>query len=232
MQVSGWLKDTVRGKGHAASVTDKKVFAIVRMNMSQSESITPDELYRLVRLTLKRVNNEVAALFEAGLPDVEQLSKKTLTASSLPVIECVPRVGRTSEHASDLVEAIKKCYSYQSWRQPYTSTDFGSQFFNRSAWFPIADVDGPIVYNTGLVEVMLLDAGLTYPKHKHNPEELYVVLAGKVWWEAETVSYIWRQAGEVIHHSPNQIHSITAGEEPVLILNLWRGGSFEIPEII
>jgi quercetin dioxygenase-like cupin family protein len=95
-------------------------------------------------------------------------------------------------------------------------------------------VNGPIVYSYGLMEVMLMGSGLTYPKHKHSSEEVYIVLAGKVWWEAENVksSPAWKNAGDVIHHAPNQIHAVTAGDEPVLILNLWRGGSFEMPEIV
>jgi len=80
---------------------------------------------------------------------------------------------------------------------------------------------------------MLLNSGITYPKHSHSPEELYVILAGKVFWEADDAldSPSWKQAGEVIHHLPHQAHEITAGDEAVLILNLWRGGSFEMPMI-
>lgn len=202
------------------------------MERDQSEPIIQDELYRLALLTLKNINNEIATSFQTSFPDVELLPKKNLKASLLPITDYVPRVGNTSASTSDLVEAIKKYYVYQSWRQPYSVEDFGSQFFNKSAWFPIADVNGPIVYSMGLMEVMLLGSGVTYPKHKHSPEELYIVLAGKVWSEAENSNPGWKQAGYVIHHAPNQIHSVTGGDEPVLILNLWRGGCFEMPEII
>ena len=202
------------------------------MERDQSEPIIQDELYRLALLTLKNINNEIATSFQTSFPDVELLPKKNLKASLLPITDYVPRVGNTSASTSDLVEAIKKYYVYQSWRQPYSVEDFGSQFFNKSAWFPIADVNGPIVYSRGLMEVMLLGSGVTYPKHKHSPEELYIVLAGKVWSEAENSNPGWKQASDVIHHVPNQIHSVTGGDEPVLILNLWRGGCFEMPEII
>jgi hypothetical protein len=204
------------------------------MERDQSEPIIQDELYRLALLTLKNVNNEIAASFQTSFPDVELLPKKNLKASLLPITSSVPSVGSTSASTNDLVEAIKKCYFYQSWRQPYAIEDFGNKFFDNSAWFPIADVNGPIVYSNGLMEMMLMGSGLTYPKHKHNPEELYIVLAGKVWWEAENArsSPAWKHAGDVIHHAPNQTHSVTGGDEPVLILNLWRGGSFEMPEIV
>jgi len=191
-----------------------------------------DELYRLALQTLKQVDNEIADSFQACFPDIEQLPKKAIKETILPISSVVPRVGGTSTATSELVDAIKKCYLHQSWRQPYSIEDFGSQFFSKSAWFPIADINGPIVYSSGLMEIMLLDAGLKYPNHKHSPEELYVVLAGNVLWEVENKIIGWKQAGDVIHHAPNQIHSITGGDQPVLILNLWRGGSFEKPEII
>jgi len=78
---------------------------------------------------------------------------------------------------------------------------------------------------------MLLDSDLAYPSHKHTPEELYVILAGKVWWEAENGVACWKHSCDVIHHPSNLIHSVKAADEPVLILNFWRGGSFEMPVI-
>ena len=81
------------------------------------------------------------------------------------------------------------------------------------------------------MEIMLLEPKVTYPNHRHSPEELYTVLAGQVWWESENNYACWKHAGEVIHHQPNVVHSIKAGDEAVLILSLWRGGSFEMPVI-
>jgi quercetin dioxygenase-like cupin family protein len=85
----------------------------------------------------------------------------------------------------------------------------------------------------GLVEIMLLDAGLEYPAHSHAPEELYLVLAGEVWWEAasDPGAPAWRRAGDVIHHPPHCRHALTAGETPTLLLACWRGGGFEKPAI-
>jgi len=200
----------------------------------QCESITSGDLYRLALATLYNVGNEYATSFQKFFPDVELLPKISFEPALLPVTQHIQSVGDTSASTSDLVAAIKKCYLDQAWRQPYKIEDFGNQFFYNSAWFPIADVNGPIVYSNGLMEVMLLASGLTYPKHKHSPEELYIILAGEIWWETENakINPAWKRAGDVIHHPPNQTHAVTAGDKPVLILNLWRGGSFEMPEII
>lgn len=194
---------------------------------------SPKELYELVCKTASKLGDKNANSFAADLPNADNLSLCELTPSLLPVVNSIHSIGAVSQSTSELVTAIKDAYERQAWRQPYTEKEIGTAFANGSAWFPIADADGPVVYAEGLVEIMLLNGGITYPKHSHSPEELYIVLAGQVWWEADGADHspTWKKAGEVIHHSPHQAHAITAGDEAVLILNLWRGGGFEMPSI-
>lgn len=191
------------------------------------------EIFELAYATISKLSDKNAISFANDLPNVNQLTLNEVTANILPVVHCINSLGSVSHNTSELVSAIKCSYKSQAWRQPYSKKDIGEKFANGSAWFPIADINGPIVYKEGLMEVMLLNSGITYPKHSHNPEELYVILAGKVWWEADSAinSGSWKKAGEVIYHLPNQVHSITAGDKAVLILNLWRGGCFEMPNI-
>ena len=198
------------------------------------KSIAEDELYSLALAVIDSINDTIAASFRNDFPEAELLQKRRLKPLLLPITECIPHISNTSESTIALVDSIKKSYQKQQWRQPYSIEDFGSDFFHKSAWFPIADVNGPLVYPDGLMEIMLMGPGLTYPKHKHEPEELYIVLSGKVWWETEKdgETPCWKRAGEAIYHAPNQVHAITSGDEPVLVLNLWRGGGFQIPKII
>jgi hypothetical protein len=46
------------------------------MERDQSEPIIQDELYRLALLTLKNVNNEIAASFQTSFPDVDYYQRK------------------------------------------------------------------------------------------------------------------------------------------------------------
>ena len=191
------------------------------------------DIYTLVHETVSNLSDQNARSFAENLPKIETLSIHELEPSFLPVVNSIKSVGAISKSTSELVGAIKNTYKLQAWRQPYSEKDIGVTFTQGAAWFPVADTEGPVVYTEGLVEVMLLNGGITYPKHSHSPEELYVVLAGQVWWEADDAveSPAWKKAGEVIHHLPHQAHAITAGKEAVLILNLWRGGRFEMPAI-
>jgi len=188
-------------------------------------------LYEIALGTLENVNNKIASSFRADFPEINKLSVIELKPTVLAIASSVLKVGKTDPSTASIVQVIQDSYKNQQWRQPYQVDDFGSDFFNSTAWFPIADLEGPIVYSEGLMEIMLLGSKVTYPSHKHAPEELYVILAGQVWWQSENEEACWKYPGEVIHHPPNVIHSLKAGDDPVLILNLWRGGSFEMPVI-
>lgn len=189
-------------------------------------------LYELALRTLENVDSEIALSFRRDFPDISQLSSLELSPLVLPIVSSVLRAGSVAPSTLSIVQQFRETYLHQQWRQPYKVDDFGSEFFNGTAWFPIADINGPIVYSAGLMEVMLLDANVAYPSHRHSPEKMYVVLAGQVWWESDNNNQAcWKYAGDVIHHRPHVVHSIKAGEEPALVLNLWRGGGFEMPEI-
>lgn len=191
------------------------------------------DLYTLARNTLAATRSTAAISFLNDLPPTQELVERSVKASALPIMAVLDDLGPTTPDTSKLVEAVVSSSSAQGWRQPYNPEDFGADFAARSGWFAIADRDGPLVMTEGLVEIMLLDASLKYPMHSHAPEELYLVLAGEVWREAEgdPDATEWCKAGNLIHHHPHRRHALTAGETPALLLALWRGGGFEKPAI-
>jgi len=200
-----------------------------------NSSVAKNESQRLYTLArdILTATQGVATSFLADLPPARALEERAMTASELPIVSMLGDLGPTAPETSSLVAEVLRSAAAQAWRQPYDAEDFGADFTARSGWFAIADRDGPLVMTEGLVEIMLLDANLEYPVHSHAPEELYLVLAGEVWWEAEgdPASPAWRRAGDVIHHPPHRCHALTAGEMPTLLLALWCGGGFEKPAI-
>ncbi len=189
------------------------------------------QLYELVLSLLEQMDMPVTQAFRQTLPVIESLAYQPLPPTWLTVASVVSDLQIPRGFTVDLVTAVRSSYRAQAWRQPYKVADFGELFFHHVAWFPIADKDGPLLYDQGLVEIMLIDANTCYPSHKHAPEELYIVLSGQVFWQAEGHAPGWKSAGDVIHHLPHQIHAISTANEPALILSLWRGGGFEMPEI-
>lgn len=168
-------------------------------------------LYQSALKTLEHVGGEIALSFRQEFPDISELNEVDLAPVVLPVVARLPCVGDTSSTTVNFVEKILQNAHSRHWRQPYQINDFGEVFFHGTAWFPLADKDGPVVYSNGLMEVMLLDRCIAYPEHRHAPEELYVVLAGDIYWQAGNGQSGWRSAGDVIHHPPHRVHSIRSG---------------------
>lgn len=189
-------------------------------------------IYDCAIKALSSMSSDIVASFIRDLPVLDSLEEKSLEAKILPITDILKSITQKTTFTSELTSEIIRTANQQCWRQPYDIDDFGQEFYHNTAWFPIADIEGPLVYIKGLVEIMLLNANTKYPNHKHSPEELYLVLNGRVWWESEqNSSFCWKKTGEIIHHPSNCSHSIQSGDEPVLILALWRGGGFEKPVI-
>jgi hypothetical protein len=70
----------------------------------------------------------------------------------------------------------------------------------------------------GLVAgISLLAPHAAYPDHDHPPEEIYLVLSGGEWRNAETPWHAPRPGG-VVHNPPGIVHAMRAGEIPLLAL--------------
>ncbi len=192
-----------------------------------------EQLLGLIKACLSAFDEEKVVHFREGLPETQHVAHLPIKPNWLPVAEQVQRVDTTHPQTHAIVSFIQTHADTFAWRQPYKTGQLPEVFLSGSAWFPIADRQGPIVFDQGLVEIMLLDRHVTYPRHHHAPEEMYLVLGGEVYWEAEGMagSPSWKRAGDCMYHPSHQPHQLQAGADPVLILNLWRGGGFEMPNI-
>ncbi len=64
---------------------------------------------------------------------------------------------------------------------------------------------------------------VTYPEHRHAPEELYVVLSPGQWQQSRGD---WHEpgAGGIVHNPPNVLHAMRSGSTPLLATwCLWIG---------
>ena len=72
-----------------------------------------------------------------------------------------------------------------------------------------------------VVGLLYLDSNKDYPLHQHNPQELYLVMAGQGQWRyGGQTQFQPRAPGDVIYNHPNDLHGIKAGTTPLLALYL------------
>ena len=66
-------------------------------------------------------------------------------------------------------------------------------------------------------------AGLKYPEHTHDPEELYAVIAGDVEFRATGRPPVQVGPGGFVHHAPRQAHATDMIPGPMLAVVGWKG---------
>lgn len=73
------------------------------------------------------------------------------------------------------------------------------------------------------IGVSLMAPEVTYPEHRHAPEEVYVVLSPGQWQQSRGD---WHEpgAGGIVHNPPNVLHAMRSGAMPLLATwCLWIG---------
>ena len=77
-----------------------------------------------------------------------------------------------------------------------------------------------------LCGLMLLRPDGTYPLHSHPPQELYLPISGEGQWRfGGSTDFRSLGSDELVYNHPNDVHSVVAGDEPLLALYiLWGDG--------
>jgi len=89
-----------------------------------------------------------------------------------------------------------------------------------------------IVGNGGLevrqdlrIGASLVAPDIRYPRHRHPPEELYVVLSSGQWMRDDE-AFAPKRSGDLVHNVPNIWHAMRATNAPLLaVWCLWEGDS-------
>ena len=131
----------------------------------------------------------------------------------------------TTPAFSELVESVISGAEHYHWRTSYSTADRGidQDFVARYGYFNLVSPDGPYLCRDYRLTVAFWGAGLKYPEHTHDPEELYAVIAGDVEFRAAGRSPMRVRPGGVVHHAPRQAHATDMIPGPMLAVVGWKG---------
>jgi hypothetical protein len=107
------------------------------------------------------------------------------------------------------------------WRQTYAAGDVGDAFLRNYGYAEIVGMKS-IPSRRIACGFLILGPSTLYPRHRHDPEEIYVPLRGTARWEQSDAVWRERRPGAVIHHASDEPHSMQTGAEPLLALYIWR----------
>jgi len=152
----------------------------------------------------------------------------SLEPNDLPVLRYMAEIAVKQQSSQKpeqvLVARLADLTKALVWRQTYTADDFGANFLDGYGWTMIVGPGGLLASDNLLCAVLMLGPEIEYPFHSHQAEEIYVPIAGLPAFRLEGQPWRSRPPGEVVHHTPWLAHALCSGDEPCLILSLWRNG--------
>ncbi|SDC44487.1 dimethylsulfonioproprionate lyase family protein [Ruegeria marina] len=121
-----------------------------------------------------------------------------------------------------LIDAIRATVHLARWTRTYSEAEVGADFLNRYGYYELFGPTGHFHSTRLRGYVAYWGEGLTYDWHRHEAEEIYLVLAGGARFRSAEDS-IETGPGQTRAHVSWQFHAMDTTDRPVLTFVLWRG---------
>ena len=141
--------------------------------------------------------------------------------ATVPACVHLPEITRRS--GDELVQLLAACAADLHWKAP----GFGNLPEEVAKGLAVAEIVGPLGTFHDLqirFGVLLQQPDRYYPRHRHEAEELYLVLSGRASWAMDDRPFVEHDDGAFIHHRPWQYHAMQTGSQPLLAIWGWVGG--------
>ena len=153
---------------------------------------------------------------------------RLVTPSTLPVLRYASVLASEAPpSARSVTDELFRLAPSLRWGQSYPASAVGTQFLENYGWAEIAGLHGPILSEHVAVGFLLLGPETLYPRHRHEPEEIYVPLSGTADWQGGRGVWHMGPPRAVIVHESNEPHAMRTTSAPLLALYLWRSSNLE-----
>lgn len=123
----------------------------------------------------------------------------------------------------ELATTLRDLAPSLSWKRRNSSQSNGASFHDGHANALVAGPGGLEERDDVWIGISLMEPHVRYPDHRHQPEEVYVSLAGGAWWN-ENMDWTTPGSGGLIYNEPNVLHAMRTEAQPLLaIWCLWIG---------
>jgi quercetin dioxygenase-like cupin family protein len=182
-----------------------------------------DDLAEQTHAFLASVNAPTVAPFLNEWPRTRE--RRSVKPETLPVTRWLPQVAAAVSPPTPtaaLIQEFLRSAPTLSWHQTYQQPAVPAQFLANYGYTELAGLTGPIPSQHLACGFLLLGPKTTYPRHRHEAEEIYIPLAGSAQWQHGTNPWQAEAPDTVIHHESDEPHAMRTGEQPMLALYLWR----------
>lgn len=153
---------------------------------------------------------------------------RSVTPSTLPVLKYLPALAaRAPAWAGGVADPLSRGSSQLFWGQSYPAAVVGAAFLENYGWTEIAGLHGPVPSEHVAAGFLVLGPATSYPRHRHEAEEIYVPLSGTGAWQNGSGEWRDEAPGSVIIHERNEPHAMRTSSAPILALYLWRSENLD-----
>ncbi len=180
-------------------------------------------IHRILRLTARLVarNADIARLVATP---IDALRYNGMAPRTLPAVSGLKKARfDTAPETAPLTRAILDAADELHWQQSYTKAQVGALHLANYGWFNLVSPEGPFISPDIRISVGYWAQGLTYPEHRHLPEEIYYVLAGRARFLTDGRPPFEGGPGTLIHHPPDIAHGFELPDAALLAMAFWRG---------
>jgi hypothetical protein len=155
-------------------------------------------------------------------------SRHRAAPTAVPVMRHLSAVKESAPaFSAAFVAAFVEAAPTLEWCRSYTVEEVGEKFMDNYGWTDLLGQSGSAPDERLACGVLLLGPDVYYPPHQHEAEEMYVPLSGTAQWSQGGRDLQPRPPGSMIHHLPHEIHAMQTGNEPLLVMYLWRSNNLE-----
>lgn len=157
--------------------------------------------------------------------DVPRMECRPEAPQTLPMLDELLACQELANDATQsLVDLLITCRHGLRWQQSYSAKQgFDRAYLDHYGWINLVSPEGPFFDDSLRLTIGYWGAGLHYPKHSHEPEEIYCILAGQAEFHSDGLPPRLVGPGDWVHHHSFQPHAIDMSPGPLLALVPWRG---------
>lgn len=180
--------------------------------------------YRTILSETRKVLAQLPHLAEfADLP-AEELPFLLPEARPLPVCQEIPAIADLSVGwIRPLADAVARAVPHLRMEQTYQRSEVGGDYLRQYGWFNLVSPHGPFVSHETRIAISVWGQGLVYPEHFHEPEEIYVVIAGGGVLQLPDCPPVRLRPGHTAEVASNQTHAFDMTDSPLMAMVVWKG---------
>jgi len=169
-------------------------------------------------------------------PDVERFKKSmrdwgenwlAVDESYLPAVDLLgASIATGNPQTRGLLERFEQHKHRLHWEQSYKKEDgvVSAAMLAAYGFAEIIGKQGPFVSDRIRAGIGIYGLNIDYPRHQHQAEEVYIVLAGSAEFKVGDSAEVTSRAGDVIFVASNTPHGFRTCDQGLVIYYLWQAG--------